>query len=54
MWYVYFLQLHSGDVYVGSTSDLRRRFESPCGLRVAGHPEPHFGRRSVARSYEVA
>jgi predicted GIY-YIG superfamily endonuclease len=28
MWYVYFLQLHNGDVYVGSTNDLRRRFES--------------------------
>ncbi|WP_027164881.1 GIY-YIG nuclease family protein [Mesorhizobium sp. WSM3224] len=28
MWYVYFLQLHNADVYVGSTSDLRRRFES--------------------------
>ncbi|PBB87569.1 MULTISPECIES: GIY-YIG nuclease family protein [unclassified Mesorhizobium] len=28
MWYVYFLQLNSGDVYLGSTNDLRRRFES--------------------------
>ncbi|WP_245481753.1 MULTISPECIES: GIY-YIG nuclease family protein [unclassified Mesorhizobium] len=28
MWYVYFLQLHNGGVYVGSTNDLRRRFES--------------------------
>ncbi|CAH2396269.1 GIY-YIG nuclease family protein [Mesorhizobium ventifaucium] len=28
MWYVYFLQLRNGDVYVGSTNDLRRRFES--------------------------
>ncbi len=25
MWYVYFLQLKNGDVYVGSTNDLRRR-----------------------------
>jgi predicted GIY-YIG superfamily endonuclease len=25
MWYVYFLRLCSGDIYVGSTSDLRRR-----------------------------
>ncbi|HEB79665.1 MAG TPA: excinuclease ABC subunit C [Rhodospirillales bacterium] len=24
-WYVYFLQLCNGDVYVGSTNDLRRR-----------------------------
>ena len=28
MWYVYFLELSNGDVYVGSTSDLRRRFQS--------------------------
>jgi predicted GIY-YIG superfamily endonuclease len=26
MWYVYFLRLDNGDVYVGSTNDLRRRF----------------------------
>ena len=25
MWYVYFLQLKNGDIYVGSTDDLRRR-----------------------------
>jgi predicted GIY-YIG superfamily endonuclease len=25
MWYVYFLLLSNGDVYVGSTNDLRRR-----------------------------
>ena len=28
MWYVYFLQLKNGDVYVGSTNDLRRRMAS--------------------------
>jgi predicted GIY-YIG superfamily endonuclease len=28
MWYAYFLKLSNGDVYVGSTNDLRRRFES--------------------------
>ena len=28
MWYVYFLVLSNGDVYVGSTNDLRRRFSS--------------------------
>ena len=28
MWYVYFLQLNNGNVYVGSTHDLRRRIES--------------------------
>jgi predicted GIY-YIG superfamily endonuclease len=26
MWYVYFLQLGNGSIYVGSTSDLRCRF----------------------------
>jgi putative endonuclease len=25
MWYVYFLRLANGDIYVGSTNDLRRR-----------------------------
>jgi putative endonuclease len=28
VWYVYFLELSNGDVYVGSTNDLRRRFAS--------------------------
>ena len=28
MWYVYFLELSNGDIYVGSTNDLRRRFAS--------------------------
>ncbi len=28
MWYVYFLQLSNGDIYVGSTNDLQRRLES--------------------------
>ena len=28
MWYVYFLQLKNGDIYVGSTNDLKRRFSS--------------------------
>ncbi|HEY2050735.1 MAG TPA: GIY-YIG nuclease family protein [Caulobacteraceae bacterium] len=28
MWYVYFLELSNGDICVGSTNDLRRRFKS--------------------------
>ncbi len=28
MWYVYFLQLNNGDIYVGSTNDLRQRITS--------------------------
>jgi putative endonuclease len=28
LWYVYFLELNNGDIYVGSTNDLRRRFAS--------------------------
>jgi predicted GIY-YIG superfamily endonuclease len=28
MWYVYFLQLNNGEIYVGSTNDLKRRFSS--------------------------
>jgi putative endonuclease len=28
LWYVYFLELSNGDIYVGSTNDLRRRFSA--------------------------
>ncbi len=28
MWYVYFLELANGDIYVGSTNDLKRRVGS--------------------------
>jgi putative endonuclease len=28
VWYVYFLQLEDGDIYVGSTNDLKRRVSS--------------------------
>jgi predicted GIY-YIG superfamily endonuclease len=28
VWYVYFLELSNGDIYIGSTDDLRRRFAS--------------------------
>jgi predicted GIY-YIG superfamily endonuclease len=28
LWYVYFLELKNGDIYVGSTNDLRLRFDS--------------------------
>jgi putative endonuclease len=56
VWYVYFLELRNGDVYVGSTNDLRRRLSSheagevvstrahlPVQLRsyVAVETEPH-------------
>ena len=34
MWYVYFLKLKNGDIYVGSTNDLRRRFASHEGGQV--------------------
>jgi putative endonuclease len=33
MWYVYFLELSNGDIYVGSTDDLRRR--------IASHQQGH-------------
>jgi predicted GIY-YIG superfamily endonuclease len=35
MWYVYFLELSNGDIYVGSTDNLRRRFKS----HQSGHVE---------------
>jgi putative endonuclease len=48
MWYVYFLELSNGDIYVGSTDDLRRR--------IASHQQVHFVSTSkylplVLRSY---
>jgi putative endonuclease len=35
MWYVYFLELSNGDIYVGSTPDLKRRFRSHRNGHVA-------------------
>jgi predicted GIY-YIG superfamily endonuclease len=34
VWYVYFLELRNGDTYVGSTNDLRRRFDAHDSGRV--------------------
>jgi predicted GIY-YIG superfamily endonuclease len=34
MCYVYFLELNNGDIYVGSTTDLRRRYASHQAGRV--------------------
>lgn len=39
MWYVYFLELSNGDIYVGSTNDLKRRFKShELGQVASTHP----------------
>jgi putative endonuclease len=35
VWYVYFLQLSNGDIYVGSTDDLKRRFGAHSRGQVA-------------------
>ena len=35
MWYVYFLELAHGDIYVGSTNDLGYRFRSHQSGQVA-------------------
>lgn len=34
MWYVYFLRLANGDIYVGSTKDLKQRMLSHSSGRV--------------------
>ena len=48
MWYVYFLELSNGDIYVGSTDDLRRRFAS----HQSGHVISTRGHLpAVLRSY---
>ena len=39
MWYVYFLELGNGDIYVGSTNDLKRRVDShERGLVISTRP----------------
>jgi putative endonuclease len=41
VWYVYFLALSNGDIYVGSTSDLKRRFKSH-GLGRVESTQPYL------------
>jgi len=48
LWYVYFLQLSNGDVYVGSTDDLKRRFKSHQSGKVIS---TQSARPLVLRSY---
>ncbi|MBL8591307.1 MAG: GIY-YIG nuclease family protein [Devosia sp.] len=48
MWYVYFLRLRNGDIYVGSTNDLKRRFASHQAGQVAS-TRAHIP--SVLKSY---
>jgi putative endonuclease len=50
VWYVYFLELDNGDVYVGSTNDLRRRVKSHQDGRV-GSTRSHLP--VALRSYIV-
>ena len=50
MWYVYFLELRNGDVYVGSTNDLRRRLSS----HEAGQVTSTSGLRPVTLKSYVA
>ena len=55
MWYVYFLELSNGDIYVGSTDDLRRRFAFHQQGRVVSTSKylPAVLRSYVAVSDEV-
>lgn len=50
MWYVYFLRLSNGDIYVGSTNDLRRRV----GSHEGGQVTSTRGLRPVALKSYVA
>jgi len=50
MWYVYFLELANGDVYVGSTDDLKRRL----GSHQAGHVISTRAHRPLALKSYVA
>ena len=55
MWYVYFLELTNRDIYVGSTDDLRRRFDSHQAGRVASTRKylPPILRSYVAVTEEI-
>jgi predicted GIY-YIG superfamily endonuclease len=48
VWYVYFLELDNGDIYVGSTDDLRRRFTSHQRGQVAS---TRLHRPAILKSY---
>lgn len=53
MWYVYFLELANGDVYVGSTNDLKRRVGSHQMDQVAStRAHLSLARKSYAASLE--
>ena len=65
MWYVYFLELSNGDIYVGSTPDLKRRFTShmrgqvlstkayvPMKLRSYVAVESEFRARELERYFQ--
>lgn len=65
MWYVYFIQLKNGDIYVGSTNDLRRRIAEheagdvistsrllPLKLRSYIAVETEAGARSLERYFK--
>jgi predicted GIY-YIG superfamily endonuclease len=54
MGYVYFLELKNGDIYVGSTDDLRRRFASHQQGACRFHKElPAAGSSLVCRSSQT-
>jgi putative endonuclease len=55
MWYVYFLELRNGDIYIGSTNDLRRRLGSHQSGHVASTSKhlPAVLRSYVAVTEEV-
>jgi predicted GIY-YIG superfamily endonuclease len=50
VWFVYFLKLGNGDIYVGSTNDLRRRVKS----HQDGHVLSTKAQRPVALKSYVA
>jgi putative endonuclease len=55
VWYVYFLELSNGDIYIGSTDDHRRRFKSHQQGHVISTSKylPVVLRSYVAVTYEV-
>ena len=51
LWYVYFLELSNGDIYVGSTDDLRRRLHLIS--KAVSFPRANTCRQFFARMWRL-
>ena len=53
MWYVYFLQLKNGDIYVGSTNNLPKSLATPVfSPRILPYAKNRIALRGEATSFD--